>query len=656
MTQENHKTNLWQLSRIWCEKLKNICSRTKKSQGNNLKHSAEMSDFNDSAQIQPDSELSASFPSAEFIDTKQTPMGYRRFSMTQKILVGGIILVASILLYGLLKPQPKPVVSVPPEATARQTAPVENKVEDKVLKTASKGQKGESVAGTEQPVSLELAQNFYHLGDYNKACTVYRQLCQGLAGNEEDEPLRDFFRLQMALCLKKTGDYEQAGQLLNMISKSCSPPVNVIANYHLGMLEKQKKQYLSARTRAYRVLALINVIDFDKDVAFELQKDCYYLAAEAITREAISLSDVNQSIPQDLWTDSTAQQDLLADLSETKLRSFLSSGSQRLSKALLGPEVREDSGNRTHCWSVTCHRAPADELLTKVAAKAGLDVHWTLDLKQTSITQRAISLYLPSETEQQILTIAAGCAGLLASLDENGIVNIYNPAEYSYLSEQVSLLNAEAVSLWQNFLVTFQDDRRTANVHFALGLLHAQARQAGESIAEYKLVANRFPRASLAPFALLNSSRQKNSLRDYSGAQNDLQQLVEEYPDAEIAGQAYLYLAENVTRQGLGAEAAKIYCKIYNFNLSPESQIDAAFAAGKNFYNSKNYQSAAKWLTQCINLVKDREDKDLCSAYFLLGKTRLAMGKPDAACEAFRCALSGQTLKGRTCRDFASSG
>jgi tetratricopeptide (TPR) repeat protein len=76
--------------------------------------------------------------------------------------------------------------------------------------------------------------------------------------------------------------------------------------------------------------------------------------------------------------------------------------------------------------------------------------------------------------------------------------------------------------------------------------------------------------------------------------------------------------------------------------LSQESQIAAAFAAGKSFYSSKDYQSTAKWLTQYISLAKDRDDKDLHSAYFILGKTRLAMGKSDIACEAFRCALSGQ--------------
>ena len=46
--------------------------------------------------------------------------------------------------------------------------------------------------------------------------------------------------------------------------------------------------------------------------------------------------------------------------------------------------------------------------------------------------------------------------------------------------------------------------KRLANAHFALGLLQAIRDRIPESIAEYKLVANRFSKASLAPCALLS--------------------------------------------------------------------------------------------------------------------------------------------------------
>ena len=162
-----------------------------------------------------------------------------------------------------------------------------------------------------------------------------------------------------------------------------------------------------------------------------------------------------------------------------------------------------------------------------------------------------------------------------------------------------------------------------------------------ESIAEYKLVANRFSRSSLAPFALLNSSKIKNNLHDYSGGCEDLKQLVEQFPDAEIAGKAYLYLADTTAKAGLNTEAARLYRKVSNLSLSSELQNAAALGAGKCSYNMGDCESAAKWLTQYIRLAKDRKNKDLYSAYFLLGKACLDLENSEAACDAFQYALQG---------------
>ena len=79
--------------------------------------------------------------------------------------------------------------------------------------------------------------------------------------------------------------------------------------------------------------------------------------------------------------------------------------------------------------------------------------------------------------------------------------------------------------------MTAEDDKRVPNGHFALGLLHAERNQPNDAIAEYKLVANRFSKTPLAPQALLQSGMLKVTLRDYAGAQQDLKQLVELYPD-----------------------------------------------------------------------------------------------------------------------------
>jgi tetratricopeptide (TPR) repeat protein len=248
---------------------------------------------------------------------------------------------------------------------------------------------------------------------------------------------------------------------------------------------------------------------------------------------------------------------------------------------------------------------------------------------------------MPTVTTQQFVTAAAGCAGLLALLQDSGIVNIFDPADLSSLSDHVDLLSQQAISLWRQFLLTFYEDKRIPNAHFALGLLESQKGRLAESIAEYKLVANRFSRSALAPYALLHSSKLKANLNDYYGASEDLKQLVEQYPDTEIASQSYLHLADATMKAQLYDEAGRLYRKIYNLDLSLEAQTTSALGAAKCFYEKKDYENAAKWLARYISLTTDSSSSNLYSAYSLLGKSYLALKKTKQACDAFQYALSG---------------
>ncbi len=237
--------------------------------------------------------------------------------------------------------------------------------------------------------------------------------------------------------------------------------------------------------------------------------------------------------------------------------------------------------------------------------------------------------------------MAAGHVGLLARLNGQETLNIFNPVDYSSLSEHIVLLSHEAISLWQIFLSVFHSDRRIPNAHFALALLQAQNYQIPEATAEYKLVANRYAHSSLAPHALLQSSKLKTNLRDFSGARQDLKQLVEQYPESELSGLACLHLADATMKARLPQEAARLYSKVYHLGLSLESQIASALGAGRCFYDQKSFEESAKWLTRYINLDRDNKSKNLYLACFLLGKSNLALGKTQQACDAFEAALAG---------------
>jgi len=623
----------------------------------------------------------------------QPPLGLIRhkyyFSNPQKVLLVSIVTIVAILLYVLLKSLPEPAAGRT-APTVQQTYTPKPPAEHLVQEAPQQIQKPEFMLPPTQPLSLKVAETFYLQKDYDKAYAAYYQLHQTLAKNAEEELVRDFLQLRMALCMKKAADPDQANRLLRMVSKSRSPVVRVLANYHRSLLEVQNKQYLNARTRAYQAIALVSAVDSrlrgdkftpardpasrsaghlavepkagDKDWVLSLQRDCYFLVAESMTRHILSLCDADKDLPGKLWSH-PAEVDPFTNLNEAELRRLLNSGSEQLSKGLLGPQIQKlEYEGTSPRYSVICHGASIEELLARFAANAALDISWAFgrepapeetkdtigstarcpaDREAGSLHKRPVSLYLPAVTPEQFVTIAAGHVGLLARLDEKGVVNIFNPADYSSLSEHLSLLTQDTISLWQRFLLAARPGERIPNAHFALALLQAQKGQVADAIAEHKLVANRFSRTSLAPFALLHSSKLKTNLRDYPGAREDLKQLVEQYPDTEFSDQACLYLADATMKARLYDEATRLYRKVYHLGFSLESQTASALGAGRCFYEKKDYEAAAKWLTRYISLASDRTSPGLYLVYFLLGKTNLALRRPQQACDAFQSALGG---------------
>jgi tetratricopeptide (TPR) repeat protein len=593
------------------------------------------------------------------------PIRYNRFSILQKAFVAAIITIGAMLLYVVLKPLlwSTNKISTPitqqmspsdlPSADSIQVVPepVQQPVADSIKVVPEPAQQSVQQPAplfpSEQPLSLDVARSLYLQSDYSQAYAAYNQLYQGLPSGVRQELLRDFLKFKMALCLNKAGNSEQANSLFRTLSQSRSPVIRVVANYELSLLQIQKKQYTQARTMAYQAIAMVSAVDFDKDWIVSLQRDCQFLIAECMTRNVLLLCDADEDVQSMLWS-SPGDIDPFINLNEAQLRSLLNSGIEQLKEGLLSPQIRklEHQDVLPH-WSVIAYGASVEELLARFVANAGFDISWfqnkisTTEPAGNAVRKRPVSLYLPSATARQAIDVAAGHVGLLSSIDEKGLVTIHNPADYSSLSEHLHLLTQDAVSLWRNIVITFHDDKRIPNAHFALGLLHTQEGQPASAIAEYKLVANQFSQTSWAPYALLSSSKLKAELHDYPGAREDLTQLVEQYHETEFYGQACLNLADVTKNAGFFDEALRLYRKVHNLGLSSQLQTASALGAGRCSYEIKDYESTAKWLVKYIKLTNDSTDEDYYLAYFLLGKTNLALGSYQQASLAFQYALSG---------------
>lgn len=595
-----------------------------------------------------------------------------RLSNVQKILGLAILVTGAGLLFALAArlahsddadgtPQQQqraelPAIIGPPASRTPAPQPIpqsawDSRRETPRLGTSSPAQPepadpAESSIPSPEPLSLQLAGRLYQNRGYEHAFVAYDKLHRRLSGTNENQPLRDFLLLRMALCSSKSGDVAQADNLFRTVSLSRLPILRALARYYQGTMLIERKRYLEAAGRAYQTIGLIGVAEIDDKWVQAVQQQCWFLVCEAVSRNLLTLSDADAGLPSELWS-RHPDIDPFVDMDEAQLRVFLASGSEKLDEAALSPQIRPATGkNATGRWVVVCNGASIEELLSRFASNAGLNVRWMDNGKtgpaEENVRKRPVYLYLSSVTAQQAVSVAAGGVGLTARLDDrSNNIDVLDPTTYSSLSDHTRLLTEESISLWQRFLLTAETDQRAPNGHFTLGLLQTLQGQLDEAIGEFKLVANRFPKHGLAPRSLLESGKLKVRLRDYVGAHADLKQLVEVYTGTDLADTAYLHLADATMKAGKFEEAAGLYQRVYNLGLSIESQTVSSLGAGRCAYEAGDFEQTAQWLNRYISLVRDQSQPEFHAACLLLGKAYLALKKPQQAHVALRLALRG---------------
>jgi len=496
-----------------------------------------------------------------------------------------------------------------------------------------------TAAVLDESISWQVGQRFLQAGELDKAYYVFRKLDQNLdPSRPEQRDIKDLLALQMGLCLEKMGQEEPAGRLFTQALASRSPAVRALANYSLMFVEMRQRHFAKARIRAYKALGLLPVIQ--EAFSPNLEADCYFVAAEAMTRQALLLSHEQVDLPGELWTE-TLRREPLPVMSQAELEAFLGAYRRAMTAGALVPVVKRDENVGVgRQWSATALDAPLEEFLSRFAIEAGQNVIWSVEVKE--IKTRPVTLYLPATAMQTIPEIATGGVGLIVEFGTDELV-IRDPELYRDLAEQKQLLSREAVSMWRRFVLRYRGDHRTPNAHYAMGLLQEDLDQAAAALAEYKLVYGQFPHSSQAPFSLLNSSRVKVLLRDYRGAQSDLTELLVQYPDCEVVDQASLFLAEATMKAGLYEDAISMFRRVYNLNMGQASRCRAAYGAGQCAFKLKDYDAARRWLIQAIQLMQDATDRRLGPAYLMLGKALVELAEYEQAAVAFQQAL-GQEL------------
>jgi len=601
----------------------------------------------------------------------------KRLLMIQKVLIAGIVTISIILFYGFGKYAwiTYQISNAPPAQSTiisqhnLASLPVESELAELPKQTQKeKIEIPEYTLPQDQSLSLRTSHLLYEQNDYQKAYSVFSQLRQQLPSTKMNQGLKDYFQFMRALCLEKLEKIDEANRLYSQVILSESPVIRLAGCYHSSLIQLHQKQYLNAASHAYQTLCLVKAADFNKEWAQSLERNAYYIAAESISKKVLALSDTDKNIPDDLWIQATIEPPFL-HLNEHELRRVLQYGRDHLVNASLTPQIQkiqdENKTPSTHenslsdsiiaaQWSIACNGASIEELLSRFASNADLDIIWEIEKQKPSQQEkpvwssRPVTLYTPAVSTRQLVKMAAGSVGLVGYISdrqEKLKIVVMNPAQYPSLQEHINLISDQALSLWQGYINTFYDDSRLPNAHLAIGLLQAQRQNIPKAISEYKLVANRFADSSLAPFALLNSSILKSNIQDYTGARKDLTQLIEQYEKSEIYIEAYLSLAEATMKDNLYGEAAGLYKKVYHSSSVSDFKNRAAFGAARCFYQIKDYSKVIKWLDLYITKIDHQENRNYHFACYLLGKSHMALGDPKSAYVAFQGALGKQLSK-----------
>jgi len=444
-------------------------------------------------------------------------------------------------------------------------------------------------------------------------------------------------------------DSIEARRSLALAAKSQTPSIRVIANYHLSALELSQNQFMAARARACEALALLDgLAEQSPEWLGELKHTCCYLVAQATSKKALILCNADKELPSSLCPALPLIRSPWFNLNETQVHQALAKESGILPSILLSPSISSDPKKPQTPWSVSCHRMALDELLARFGATIGMEVVWHAEANFPDLRKKAISLCTEDVTDQTTISLAAGSAGLLARIGDDKMIHVMNPDSTALVSEQISMLALEATSMWQRYLFSGTESPNFSYAHFMSGLLHKQNSLKAEALSEFKLVAARYSRSNLAPYALLYSSQVNEELKNSAGVERDLKLLVEQYPDVPIVTEAYIRLADTIAQLGDNEEAAKLYRKVFYLNLSDESRVASALNAGRCFYKTQEYASAELWLTQYIQMAQGSnrsKNKEIYPAFFILGKSLLAQGKAQMACQALRNALKGELNK-----------
>ena len=475
------------------------------------------------------------------------------------------------------------------------------------------------------------ADTAYVRKDYNNALALYSRLLLASRRLPSEALAGEFFQYRICRSVWQLGRLEQARSALARLQHSGSAIIRAAANADVAQMDEMAGQHLGARMLACRALSALAAIE----ESFALEADCDYLVARAVTEKVRSYHTTEPRVP---WS-RLRMSDVFSGRDEAGIRRLLDCAFEAPGTRRPEPVVR--IRKTTRGWSLAVRGGALEDVLHQFAARTGRDVRW--HGVPPAVRRRALSFVFREVSEQRVCELACGMAGLVGRFTWDELV-VCDPDSLTTLSDQRELLGSEGISAWRRFSLRFADDPRVPEGQFALGALYEFAGDTVAAMKQYQLVGRQYHNEpELAPKAMMRSAELRISgLRDYAGAQNDLQDLLDLHPHYRRIDQVYLSLGRACLQAGNLDEAVRAFTKLQDLDVPDASRRAACLELGDCHFRQKAYQEASKWLSRYLAADKDGAGTDGVRAYLLLGRSEAAQGHRAAAAAAFRRVLAAR--------------
>jgi len=480
-------------------------------------------------------------------------------------------------------------------------------------------------APTAAPASWTEAEKLRQLAKPAAALVQYAEL----ADREASPAVRSLLIMREAQCLIELRRPNEARRQFQAACQGPCDTIRAIANLQLARLDAAERLGLEARRHACEALAT-DWAHWPKG----LEEACYLITAQSLVDQALMLCNS----PDTVTDEAPDCIDPFADKAPNEVKALLLASCRDDKPGALDSPIAVMRITNTGLFEVLCNRAPLEDFLGRMASATGGRLRWS-DAVAPEVRRRPVSLRGKFSGSMRAAEIACGQAGLIARFTGEEIV-VHDPGSCATEADRRELVCQEAFSVWRRLLLRSPGPATGAPGHLLLATLYEAMGQTALALSEYRYIPLAYPHEDAGGQALLRCGRLRMTLKDYSGAQIDLLEMLDRYPDHPEKAAVYLSLAECELQTGKATRAAQLYMRLYDLGVSVESRQAAALGAGRCLFSLGRPAEAAVWIERYIASPQPADPHGRAQAWALLAHCRSAMGQKAKAVAELQQALA----------------